>query len=338
VTNAGQNVATGSITFTDGATQLGVVALNSTGSASLTVASLSAGAHSITASYAGDNTDFSATSSPLTETVKLRTTTVALTATTNPNNAQQVTLIGVVRWTGPSTPTGTISFSSGTAIVGTAAVDSTGVATLAIIVGNSAETIVAAYNGDPAYAASVSPPTTISAQPATQFTLQVTPTALTVQSKQHATVSLIVASVTNFSDTMEFGCLGLPYAATCTFSNTQTALKAGGTATVQLTVDTGNPLGAGSQATNVHGNPSGALLCFLPGVLALGYGFWRKKRRPVLALCALILSTAAILSSAGCGGLQVNGTPPGSYTFQVTAEGQNTGVSQSQTMTLTVTQ
>jgi hypothetical protein len=40
----------------------------------------------------------------------------------------------------------------------------------------------------------------------------------------------------------------------------------------------------------------------------------------------------------GCSGLQVNGTPAGSYTFKVTASGQGTGATESQVMDLTVTQ
>jgi hypothetical protein len=34
----------------------------------------------------------------------------------------------------------------------------------------------------------------------------------------------------------------------------------------------------------------------------------------------------------------VNGTPPGTYTFKVAATGAQSGISESQTMTLTVTQ
>jgi len=44
------------------------------------------------------------------------------------------------------------------------------------------------------------------------------------------------------------------------------------------------------------------------------------------------------LSSAGCAGLQGSGTPPGTYTFKITASGQGTGATQSKVLTLTVTQ
>ena len=41
---------------------------------------------------------------------------------------------------------------------------------------------------------------------------------------------------------------------------------------------------------------------------------------------------------SGCAGLQGSGTPPGTYTFKITASGQGTGATQSQAVTLTVTQ
>jgi len=58
----------GTVTFFDGSTQLGSpVALNSSGSASLTTtSSLAIGAHTIIASYSGDNTKFASSSGPAT--------------------------------------------------------------------------------------------------------------------------------------------------------------------------------------------------------------------------------------------------------------------------------
>ena len=111
------------------------------------------------------------------------------------------------------------------------------------------------------------------------------------------------------------------------------------TATVTLTVDTGNPLGAGAQTSSVRGATSSTLMCFLPAALFTGILLWRKRRSmPMLTALALLFAIAATLSSTGCAGLQQAGTPPGAYTFQVTAHGQGTGASASQTMTLTVTQ
>src|SRR5205814_1032967 len=76
-------VATGSVTFSDGSTVLGTVALFN-GAAKLTVASLTAGGHSIVATYSGD-TNFNASgSTTLAQTVNKVTTTTSLSASANP--------------------------------------------------------------------------------------------------------------------------------------------------------------------------------------------------------------------------------------------------------------
>jgi hypothetical protein len=84
-----------------------------------------------------------------------------------------------------------------------------------------------------------------------------------------------------------------------------------------------------------------ATLCFLPGGVLLGLAFWRGRRRMRTSLAALTMLLLLIGLSAGlsgCGGLQVNGTPAGTYVFQVTATGTGTGVTHSMDVTLTVTQ
>ena len=102
---------------------------------------------------------------------------------------------------------------------------------------------------------------------------------------------------------------------------------------------TGDPLGAGAQASNTHAASSRMALCFIPGALLLCLGLRRSRQRKALkALCLLLMMGAALWSTTGCSGLQVNSTPVGTYTFQVTVSGLNTGISESQTMTLTVTE
>jgi hypothetical protein len=155
-------------------------------------------------------------------------------------------------------------------------------------------------------------------------------------SKQHSTIQLSLSSIKGFSDKIQFGCLGLPFAATCTFSAPQTALAANGTATIQLTLDTGDPLGIGAQARVKYGRRDAtALLCLFPAALLVSF-FGRRHRLTVLLvmICAVLLT----FSLSGCAGLQGSGTPPGTYTFKVTASGEGTGATQSQVVTLTVTQ
>jgi len=338
VSNEGVGEATGTVTFTDGSTQLGTAVLNANGVASLTVPSLAAGNHPLLASYAGDTENFASTSATLTEGVQLRPTTTALTSSaTDPNNPQQITLIASVGWTGPVAPTGTVTFTSGTTVLGSSTVDAIGIATLNVILSSPTESIVATYSGDASYASSSSLATSISGGIATQFTIQVTPSSVSIPTTDHAPVSVTLTSLQGFSDTLQLGCLGLPDAATCTFSTPQTKLAANGTATVQLVIDTGNPLGAGATASLDKRSSSGVLLCLLPCLLGIGFGVRRRKFKLGSSLL-LVCMVAMTLFAAGCSGLHVNGTPPGTYSFKVTASGVGSGATESQAVTLTVTQ
>jgi sugar lactone lactonase YvrE len=335
VTNSGVGVPSGTVNFTDGTTLLGSATLNGSGVGTLALAQLSAGSHSITVSYAGDGNNFSDVSSVLTQVVALRPTATTVSGqSTNPSDPQDVLLIGVVQWTGPLTPTGTITFMTGSLTIGTATVNSAGVATFPVVLSPGTDSITAIYSGDTAYAGSNSGQTSISGGVVTQLSMTLNPPTLTMQSKQHGTTTVGLTSLSGFSDTLNLGCVGLPFAATCTFSKTQVALAANGSDTVQLTVDTGDPLGAGSEAS-LMSSPSKTLLCFLPIGVLLGFGLRRRKK--LLPLLLLFVTAVLTISTTGCGGLTVNGTPAGKYTFKVVAVGQVTGVTESQTMTLTVT-
>ena len=339
LTNSGAANATGSVVFTEGTAQLGTAAVGANNVATLILASLPAGAHTITASYAGDSDNFASSSSAIAQVVNLRATTTTLTVSqTDVANPQQVTLIAVVHGDATPLPGGTISFSSGNLAIGTAQVDNTGVATLTILLQTSAsaENIVASYSGDAVYMASTSASTPVQPGPATQFVLTIDPATVTIVSKQHTTINVSLASIKGFSDNIQFGCLGLPFAATCTFSTPQTKLAGDGTATVQLTLDTGNPLGIGAQASVAPNRRGvGPLLCLLPVVLVMSLSSrWRKLSALLLAMVAFTLT----LSLSGCAGLQGSGTPPGTYTFKVTASAQGSGATQSQPLALTVTQ
>jgi hypothetical protein len=73
--------------------------------------------------------------------------------------------------------------------------------------------------------------------------------------------------------------------------------------------------------------------------LLLGFSFTRSRKRSQMlqGLLAMLLFAVSVVVS-GCGTLQVNGTPAGTYTFNVTAIGHTTAATQSAPMTLTVTQ
>jgi hypothetical protein len=342
VSNGGSQHPSGTVVFTDGTTPLGTATLDVSGTATFTAASMTAGQHAIHATYSGDASNLAGSSATMTQSVQLRPTTNLLTASsTSLTGGQQVTLISVVRFSGPVTPTGTVTFLSQGTVLGTSTLDSTGVATLTVNLLSNSPTVAATYSGDGIYATSTSPATSIVVAKPTQFTLEINPSALTLQTQQHTTTTLTLSSLNNFSDTLDLGCLGLPFAATCTFTSDQVALAGGATQTTQLVVDTGSPLTAGPEARlEAHG--VGSLAAFLPGGVLLGLLFYRSGRRMRKGLGGLLilLLLLAGLSTGltGCAGLQVNGTPPGTYVFQVTASGSGTGVTQSMNVTLTVSQ
>jgi hypothetical protein len=341
--NGSTKPPTGTVVFSDGTTVLGTVPLSIAGTAAFTASSIAIGQHTISAAYGGDALDLAGVSPVLTQLVQLRPTTDALTASsTSLTGGQQVTLISVVRYSGPVAPTGKVSFLSNGTVLGTSVLDPTGVATMTVNLLTSSPAMTASYSGDAVYAASVSAQTSITVAPPTQFTLQLNPSAVTLQSQQHGTATLTITSLNNFTDKLDLGCLGLPFAATCTFSPDQVNLAAGGTQAINIVIDTGSPLTAGSQARlEQHTASSIAALCFLPGGMLLGLAFWRGRRRlraSITALTMLLLLIGVSVGLSGCGGLKINGTPAGTYVFQVTATGTGTGVTQSMDVTLTVTQ
>ena len=196
--------------------------------------------------------------------------------------------------------------------------------------------ITAAYSGDSVYASSTSQITGVTGGAAAQFAMQLAPSTLTMVTKQHGVSTLTVTSLGSFTDTLEFGCLGLPFAATCTFSKSTYTLNAGTSVQVQITVDTGDPLGVG-QVAQGKTSASQIALCLLPAALLLGFNLRRRGDRIFATLTLALVSAFVTLSATGCAGLQVSGTPAGSYDFKITASGKGTGVTQSQVMTLRVT-
>jgi sugar lactone lactonase YvrE len=339
VSNSSAKPPSGTVVFSDGTVQLGTVALTATGTATFAATSLPTGQHTISAAYSGDSVDMAGTAPVLTQSVQLRPTTNTLTASsTSLTGGQQVTLISVVGYSGPVTPTGTVSFTSNGTVLGTSTVDKTGIATFTVTLLTNSPTVIATYSGDSVYAVSTSAQTSITVPPPTQFTMTLNPAAVTLQSQQNSTTTLTITSLNNFADTLELGCLGLPFAATCTFTKDQVALGADGIQVVQVVVDTGSPLTAGSQARlEQHSAGSLVVTCFLPDGALLGLLFCKGRRR--LADLMMILLFAGLSAGlSGCGGLHINGTPPGTYVFKVTAIGTGTGATQATDVTLTVTQ
>jgi sugar lactone lactonase YvrE len=341
--------ATGIVTFTDGSTSLGSVVLGGDGTATLTVPALAAGSHTLVAAYGGDSQNLPSTTAPLSETVQLRASSTTMTVSSNNYvSGQQVTLVGVVQTNGPVAPTGTVTFTSGGNLLGTAPVSAAGAATFTIFPLDPSYSIVATYSGDAVYSGSAAAAYTITSGPSTTFTMTPSWTTNSISSGTHTVVNLTLTSVKGFTDTLALGCLELPADATCTFSSDKTLLAANGTEVITLTIDTGNPLGAGGVAklrgpdrSRRSGSSMAPLMAggLLPGVILLGVMLARSRRRGRLpGLLALVVMCGLGFGLVGCANQLVqNSTPAGTYTVRVIASGAGTGASQVSDLSLTVT-
>ena len=143
--------ATGTVTFTEGATVLGTVSLTN-GTAVYTTASLSSGNHVITAIYGGDSTYAGSSSPAITQVVGTTSTSLDLVSSTNPSLVgQSVTFTATVS---PPAATGMVTFTvdSGSG-VGVAVSGGLATYTTSTLTAGS-HVISATYGGDSNYASS----------------------------------------------------------------------------------------------------------------------------------------------------------------------------------------
>lgn len=159
----------GTVSFLDGSTVLGVVSLVATTSpnpGALAYLSLPTGlppgTHSIHLVYSGDANFDPLPNDPLALTIAPLSTTTKLTSSLNPaHTGQAVTLTATLASTYPGNtapalrPTGTVDFFNGTTRIGTGTVTSAGVATLTTTFSTAGvQSLSAVYNGDAGYSGS----------------------------------------------------------------------------------------------------------------------------------------------------------------------------------------
>jgi large repetitive protein len=187
----------GSVTFYDGATSLGTKALRS-GAASLTVSTLAAGQHTLTAVYGGSPQIDSSVSPAVSYTVTPAQAIASLTVAPNPSVlGQTVTLTATVRVVAPGggKPAGTVSFYDGTTLLGSKTLGANGVATYStstLAVGS--HNLRAEYSGSTNHSASASAPSSVVVNTASTTTTLAT-TATNVVNGQKITLTATVAAV-----------------------------------------------------------------------------------------------------------------------------------------------
>lgn len=331
---------TGNVNFIANGNIIGSAALSG-GKATLTYSALAAGTYTVTASYVGDADDAGSNSASISEVVELIPTATSLGSSSTTGTTPQVILVATVLngATGPM-PTGTVTFNNGTTVLGSATIDSSGVATLTpSLLSGTSYNITAAYGGDAVHAASTSAVVVINGT-ATGFNFSLPP-AITLATSQNITVAVNVSSNSGFADTIALGCASLPVGVTCHFSPLSVALAANGTASSQLTLDTNNPLSGGASAMNRapgSGAPTLAGL-LLPFSAFFGWLLWRQRQRStgLLTMVLVLALSAAALVATGCSGFSASSVAPGTYTIQVTGTGTGSNIAHYQNVTLTIT-
>jgi hypothetical protein len=253
------NTATGSVTFFDGATNIGTVFLSS-GTASFTTSSLALGAHSMTAQYSGDNFDNSSTSPALAHQV-LAATSTSLAASLNPSVfGQGVTFTATVTSATPGTITGTVTFKDGATVLGTGTISSgkasLTTSALAVTPPPLTHSMTAVYSGNATFGTSTSPVLSHTVNPSATST-SLTSSHNPSVSGQSVTFTTTVAAVPPGSGTPT---------GTVTFKNGLTVLSSvalvSGKATFStsaLTVGAHSITAAYNGSTNFNSSASGAL-------------------------------------------------------------------------------
>jgi uncharacterized protein len=324
---------TGTITFTDTTTgtSLGSGTLSSgvtTISAVLTVVET----HVIEASYAGDDTNSTATGTYNQVVLPVYATTSTLACSPNPiEYGNTVTCTDTVT-ASTGTPTGTVTFYDGTTSLGTATLSS-GIATYttsSLTVGS--HPITAVYTLNYPYLASTS--NEVDEIVYSTFSLTAKPASATIYTGEAVNSTITVVPGSGFTLDVALTCSGLPDNSTCTFTPSSVT---GGSGTSKLVIQTTAP----SQATTTtallkrggHGWPllAGLLLFFVPK---------RFRRRGSIWIGGLLLSAALAASTlTGCGssGTLTGGTTPGTYTVTVTGLAVDGTLDLIHTATVTVT-
>jgi hypothetical protein len=353
--------ATGSVTFSDGATTLATVPVSNFG-ASYSTASLSGGSHSLSATYSGD-THFGGSTGTTTQVVQgggsgLTSTTTTLAPAPNPSTVgQSVTLTATVS---PSAATGTVAFFDGATSLGTAPVSSgtAALSTGALALGS--HSLSATYSGDSTDAGSTGNATQVVNAEAITVALTASPNPAALGQNVTLTASVTPASssgtVTFLDGITTLGTADLASGSAVILTSTLaagthslTATFSGASSTaVSLTVNAPtvtltvvpNPASAGQSVTltaTVSPASSTGMISFLDGSSALGSATLSSGTASIttttFSLGSHQLTASYNGNSSQAVGLTISSKPPTTTALSVSPNPSTAG----QTVTLTAT-
>src|SRR5580693_636249 len=197
---SGSGVPTGTVMFNDGATQLGTISLNSSGSAAFNTSSLATGTHSIAAVYSGATHFAPSTSAAVSVTIsapaKIATATSVMASATQITLGQDVTFTTrVAPQSGTGVPTGSIAILDGQTQLGVVALNAGAASFSSANLAVGSHAITAAYSADSNYAASTSTAliVTVTNAAAGDFSLTMSSSSLSIAPGSSGNLTVTVA-------------------------------------------------------------------------------------------------------------------------------------------------
>jgi outer membrane protein assembly factor BamB len=289
-------------------------------------------------------------------TVTAASTSTTLSAPTSAAYGASVALTATVSSTA-GTPGGTVTFTSGSANLGTGTLSGGKAILSTTALPAGANTVTAVYAAAGNFAASTSPAISVSVSapptgPVASYSMSASPTALTVQQGAAANTMLTFTPAGGYKDTVSLSCSNLPANVSCAFAQNKVSFTGNNqSVNVVLTLQT-TTQSATKQPPSGAVVPSAllALAFWWPGSLT-GIAVFLRRRKAVpkgisWQICLLLVCTlafAAGLSACGGGGssspTQPASTTPVNTQVTVVATGTAaTATPQTLVVTLTITQ
>jgi len=168
--NTSGTTPTGTVTFYYGSLNLGSATLNSSGTGALTLSStgIPPGTYDLKAAYGGDTNNSPSTSSTVALVLQASTTTTLSASPTTVTPGQKISMTATVkRLSSSGSPSGTVSYSLDSVVIGSSAVNAQGISTLSYSttgIPAGTYTLTATFGGTALDLTSTSSPVTITVQ------------------------------------------------------------------------------------------------------------------------------------------------------------------------------
>jgi hypothetical protein len=326
---------TGTVVFSDGATNLGTANVSAS-AASFTTSTLTAGTHTIAATYSGD-TLYTGSTANLMQKI-IAPPNIQLVSSLNPSTPNVNVTFTVTVSSSNGTPTGTVIFNDGSTALSVALpLDGSGVAAFSTTtLAAGTHPITAVYSGDANFSTVTSP---IVSQRVEDYTIAVMPASASITTGHSAKFTITTTPLGGFSSPVTLQCTNLPQYASCDFEP-PTVTPNGTAITSKLVVKTEMfQAQVHQQRERLPWNPgwpvtilAAAGMVFLAGVRP------RAFRRPAMLWGAI--TVVAVITLTSCAGIPPSAilkTPPGDYTITVNSSGNVGAAVEAHTVNVTVT-